>query len=181
MGISYDFNHVTGTHNTYFNINQAELVKLAWNNLDSVSQVRIGVEHKTLIQKLLKPQFLFVPEAFDQKVTHFFPSMFIVEVSTKSGTTWQIFYYYPVSDKQSIAGSVVFATYPKFVTDFMKSQAIYSGDLIVQQDMVETERQVDVVPAFKLPNDEIIERALTMYTMYSDEQLTLEDVWVRKY
>jgi nitrite reductase/ring-hydroxylating ferredoxin subunit len=181
LAIGYDFNHVAGTHNNYFGIKKANLKRIKWNLLDAESEVEIGLENKPLLEKLIKPQFFILPQKFNQRVTHFFPSLFVVEVTTRFGTSWQIFYYYPVNDKQSAVGGIIFGTYPDWLAKLMTPNAIYSTDLIIQQDMIETERQTDVNPLFKLANDEIIDRALTTYTMYCNEQLTLEDQWIRRY
>ena len=174
LKISYDYDHVDGTHYPYFGITDFELLSFNWNGIDITSRVSYLFEKRTLKEKLLSPVFFFLPNNVEQNVSLFFPTLFVVNNKIKQGNFFTIFYFYPVNDKQSMIGSLIYDTMPKWSNKILQKSAQKSANMIITQDMEETERQEDVQSLISLKYDHIWKKAILMYEDYNNNTLVID-------
>jgi nitrite reductase/ring-hydroxylating ferredoxin subunit len=171
LSISNDLNHVTGTHNDYFHINQfkvSELKELAKG--DFYTRATVGFEKFTLLEKLARPNLFLITNNIEQEFYNFFPTMFLSEAKSGGIKFYQIIYYYPVNDEESVVGGMYYTNMPRVINGLTRKASLEAIDMIITQDMFETENQYDqYLQMFELEHDKMRTSVIDYWRQYKDD------------
>jgi phenylpropionate dioxygenase-like ring-hydroxylating dioxygenase large terminal subunit len=155
LSISYDLNHVAGTHQDYFNIQKFNVVeRLETSPGDWYVRGIVEFKKPSLLEKLKKPNYFFIPTSFEQEIFSFFPTMFITSSASGKIRFFQYVYYYPIDKDTTLVGGLYFTNVSGFFNSLLKPTTLESIEVLIQQDQVETQEQYpDHVPKFELQFD----------------------------
>ncbi|MGL4758115.1 MAG: Rieske 2Fe-2S domain-containing protein [Patescibacteria group bacterium] len=144
LSISYDLNHVSGTHNDYFGIKNFKVNELNKQNLgDWHVKGTVSFEKFGLLMKIKKPNYFLIPETVQQEIFTFFPTLFVVRAVTGKIQFFQIVYFYPLDEKRSVIGGVFYSNLNPVLSWLLKKTSIESMDVLIEQDQLETQFQYD--------------------------------------
>jgi phenylpropionate dioxygenase-like ring-hydroxylating dioxygenase large terminal subunit len=165
LGIGYDINHAAGTHREFIGIDRVTLENKNVNGGgDYFFKINLFSKTFSFKEKLARPYLFFIKvDKVSNDIFNFFPTLFLARANNKLGTSYTMFYFYPIDENSSAAGSLFFSSFPLLMDKLFKQSSTKVMNTIIDQDMFETEAQYDVKPAFDLPHDEIRNDAVTQW------------------
>jgi phenylpropionate dioxygenase-like ring-hydroxylating dioxygenase large terminal subunit len=165
LGIGYDVNHAAGTHREFIGIDRVTLEDKNVNGGgDYFFKINLFSKIFSFKEKLARPFLFFIKvDKVSNDIFSYFPTLFLSRAANKLGTSYSMFYFYPIDENTSAAGSLFFSSFPLLMDKLFKKSSIKVMNTIIDQDMFETEAQYDVTPAFSLPHDEVRHDVVTQW------------------
>ncbi len=163
--ISYDYNHVKGTHRELFRIESNKIPVFEKEGYYAKVVQELHRANNTLMEILQNPALLTLPKVYTSYLEYAFPSTTVFKTQTPVGKIAQIHILYPETENRTKTFVLGFAKVNySWLKPFLYKSFLKAIDTVVEQDTTAVENLYPrQKPKIRLPNEEIMFYAEKLY------------------